>query len=478
MPGFGRYQQGAYILTPQKTLARQYMDDFGDMGLVELKGRSNYRCAKWSELSGEAMSCEDGAVLNDGGVEPEQCSPCAYRMDKDRFCASPFGTTNFSYYLHETRYSGQLMDRNVLILDEGHNTEDQILSLTDTTIDKKKCKEYGITCPLPLFDPGESDEVLGWLDRVFVPAASAYLFTQQKNMRSASDAKERVRYAKKASAADNFLTRVNMFRNASTPSDWFVWSDKESGSLMIKPLTARQFANDFLFSKAQKVLIMSATILDFETFMRNLGIDRSTADTLSVDSEFPLDNRPIFYRPVGDMRYQDIDKTLPKMAKAVEGLLVQYHKHKGIIHTNSYKINRYLLEYLNSRGFGNRIVTHDSTKGSREAAVALHAESPDPTVLMSPSMTEGLDLHDELARFGITCKVPYPSLDPYTKARMNRDPDWYQWKTALKLVQGTGRINRHRTDKAHNYILDAGFTKFFMMNNRRLSEWWTKSIVF
>lgn len=74
--------------------------------------------------------------------------------------------------------------------------------------------------------------------------------------------------------------------------------------------------------------------------------------------------------------------------------------------------------------------------------------------------------------------MPYPSLDPYTKARMNRDPDWYQWKTALKLVQGTGRINRHRTDKAHNYILDAGFTKFFMMNNRRLSEWWTKSIVF
>jgi len=53
LPGFGIFEQGAYILTPQKSLAEQYMRDFKDMGLVELKGRANYHCNKWSASSGE-----------------------------------------------------------------------------------------------------------------------------------------------------------------------------------------------------------------------------------------------------------------------------------------------------------------------------------------------------------------------------------------------------------------------------------------
>src|SRR5205807_2029188 len=34
---------GAYILSPQKTLTAQYMRDFGNIGLVELRGRASYR---------------------------------------------------------------------------------------------------------------------------------------------------------------------------------------------------------------------------------------------------------------------------------------------------------------------------------------------------------------------------------------------------------------------------------------------------
>jgi len=75
------------------------------------------------------------------------------------------------------------------------------------------------------------------------------------------------------------------------------------------------------------------------------------------------------------------------------------------------------------------------------------------------------------------CKVPYPALDPYVKARMRRDPDWYQWQTALKLVQATGRSVRSRTDRAHTHMLDAGFAKFISMNNRKMPKYWLNSIV-
>jgi len=486
MPGYQRFQQGAYILTPMKSLAEQYMTDFEPMGLVELKGRNNFPCDKWTGITGEPVDCETGAILNKStGLDNERCAFCPYRAAKERFIAAPFGTTNFSYYLNETSHSGQLPDRNVLILDEGHNTEEQILRLTETVIDKKLCKEYGVA-DLPVFDEGDNAAVLVWLDSVFMPAANAHANKLAKKFKEARD-EERAKIAKKISGLERFLQRLNRFRNSNDPGEWLCWSDWAAdarsgkaygtGDLLIKPLTARLFADELLFSKAQKVLITSATILDFETFMRNLGIRPSDATTLATPSEFPVENRPMFYSPVGNMRQKDIDTTLPKMAPAIEQLLTRYFKHKGICHTHSYKINRFVTQYLQSTPQASRVVTHDSTKGSRDRALDRHFSSKEPTVLFSPSMSEGLDLTDDLSRFQIITKVPFPPLTPYIKARMRRDPDWYQWQTSLHLVQGTGRSNRHKDDRAHTHILDAGFADFITQNNRRLPDYWLNAIV-
>jgi ATP-dependent DNA helicase DinG len=484
-PAYGAYTPGAYILTPQKTLAQQYMNDFAPMGLVELKGRNNYRCARWSNEMGEEIDCETGADLNETSGMGEKCDGCPYSVDKDIFIRNPFGTTNFAYYLNETNHAHQLPDRNMLILDEGHNTEDQILSLTNTLIRQKDCDKYGAG-KLPVFDAGDNAAVLNWLDNTLVGAATRYGYALDKEIKEARD-DERVKGIRKKKSLERFLSRVNMFRNSADPGEWFVWSDWQvnertgratgTGDLNIKPLTARMFADALLFSKAQKVLITSATILDFNTFMRNLGIQRDDSQILAVDSEFPIENRPIFFRPVGSMSYKKIDATLPLMAAEIESLLTRYIAKKGIIHTNSYKVNKYICDYLRSTSHASRIITHDSSKGARECAVAEHLASKEATVLISPSMTEGLDLKEDLSRFQILCKVPYPALDPYTRARMERDGDWYQWQTCLKLVQATGRSIRSKTDRAHTYVLDADFSKFIQMNNRRLPKYWLDSII-
>ena len=47
------------------------------------------------------------------------------------------------------------------------------------------------------------------------------------------------------------------------------------------------------------VVIMSATILDFDVFFLILGIDEKDCVCLALPSEFPVENRPIFYRPLG-----------------------------------------------------------------------------------------------------------------------------------------------------------------------------------
>jgi len=60
---------------------------------------------------------------------------------------------------------------------------------------------------------------------------------------------------------------------------------------------------------------------------------------------------------------------------------------------------------------------------------------------------------------------------------MKRDPQWYQWQTALKLVQGTGRSVRSKTDKAHTYILDSDFAKFIQQNSRSIPKYWLDAII-
>ena len=47
-----------------------------------------------------------------------------------------------------------------------------------------------------------------------------------------------------------------------------------------------------------------------------------------------------------------------------------------------------------------------------------HLVSKDPTILVSPSLMEGIDLVDDLSRFQIIVKVPYASLgDKHVKKK-------------------------------------------------------------
>ena len=478
LPTYGAYEPGAYLLSPQKSLTEQYMNDFEKNGLVELRGQANYFCPEFD------MDCESASLVFEDMHNHETCH--GYKPAKARFIGSPLSVTNFAYYLAETTTAHQLPDRTLLVLDEGHNCEDIILGFTDTNITQKKCDEYEAG-RLPLFHEGDTARVCEWLNNIFVPAVQTKYRTFRADLqkaRDSGDSEQKSKVAKKINATDKFLKRIAMFTNAEQPEEWFAYSDwdenkkKGTGDLIIKPLTARLFADQILFCKAQKILIMSATILDFATFMRNLGIDPADAEILAVDSEFPLENRPIFFKEVGDMSWKNIDRTLPLMAQEVGSLLTRYATKKGIVHMQSYKTNRYIADYIGTTAHASRILTHSSdVKGSREQVIETHKASADPTVIFSPSMTEGLDLKENLGRFGIIVKVPYPALDPYVRARMQRDPDWYQWLTCLKLVQATGRIVRSKTDRGHIWILDAGFRTLLRRAGRRLPRWWTDSIV-
>jgi Rad3-related DNA helicase len=139
----------------------------------------------------------------------------------------------------------------------------------------------------------------------------------------------------------------------------------------------------------------------------------------------------------------------------------------GIVVHNctNYKISKYLVENVRT----NRFLSHDSA--NRDEVLRRHVESPDPTVLISPSMMEGVDLADDASRFQIICKTPFPYLgDLVVKKRMERNKMWYPYMTAKSVIQSLGRSIRNEQDHAVSYILDADWQRFYSRNMHMFPE--------
>ena len=89
----------------------------------------------------------------------------------------------------------------------------------------------------------------------------------------------------------------------------------------------------------------------------------------------------------------------------------------------------------------------------------------------------GLDLKDDLSRFQIITKVPYPNIgDRWINEKRKAYEQWYNWQTALRLVQGYGRSIRSKEDWAKTYVLDSAFGPFVKKNTNILPNWFTQAI--
>jgi len=113
----------------------------------------------------------------------------------------------------------------------------------------------------------------------------------------------------------------------------------------------------------------------------------------------------------------------------------------------------------------------------KAAMLEAHAHRTD-SVLVAPALHEGIDLHGDLSRFQIICKVPYPNY--YDNEELGRrveiDRDYYIRLTALKLVQSHGRSVRSDTDHADTYIMDEAVLRFLGDAKKMLPDWFMEAI--
>jgi Rad3-related DNA helicase len=173
------------------------------------------------------------------------------------------------------------------------------------------------------------------------------------------------------------------------------------------------------------------------------------------------------------MSWKTLDATLPKLYEKISKILGKHAGQRGIIHGHSERLCKQILENVRSPRF---VHLDMFPMRDKTALLKAHLEKPD-SVIVASGLHEGVDLKNEMGRFAILAKVPWPAInDALVKIRMEIDGSYLSYQCALKMVQASGRIVRHDQDFGITYIVDSGFDSFMSRSGHLIPKWWKDAI--
>ena len=222
----------------------------------------------------------------------------------------------------------------------------------------------------------------------------------------------------------------------------------------------------------EKQMFMSATIGEPNAFAKDSAI--GSFAYMSIPSTFDFTNSPIFYVNNYKLSFKEKEFTLPKIIELIEYTIRMYAGYRGIIQTGSYQFAKALYEGV-SQPVRNRLIIYDDSDQKKESLDRF--KKCTDKILVGPSLIEGLSFDDDLCRFQIIMKVPYPSLkDKFVSAKQKMNPEWYSNTTAISILQGVGRGVRNEKDWCVTFIFDGCFTYLYNVSRTMFPEEFNKRL--
>jgi ATP-dependent DNA helicase DinG len=436
---FASLDKKTYLATTTIELETQYVLDFYKLGLRQLHSKAKYPCNEWG-------TCDLGSTTiktSKGAYQRCQSEFCAYQLARAAFMASPLSIANAAFLLTCARYLPRWEPRALAIFDEAHTLAETVAGHYSIPILAREVAEL----------PAEGGE-LEWLQQYYVHALAEQigeLEEQLANIDRFDPGLDRLlKQLERARRQLQNLTRLL----ADDPGEWVF--DLQPDRLNILPLWGTRLSRELLPRIGSKRIYLSATLPGAELQMKYLGIDPAKASFLSLDSPFPLKNRPIHICPLVRWDWKNPEPAIASLGQALERILALHPLDRGLVHVSSYRQAQEVVERCRNP----RLLTHETSQ-DKQMRMREMFETPG-AVLVSPSSHEGLDLYGDRSRFQVIAKLPYASIgDKRVKRRMETDKKWYPLHTAEKLIQACGRSIRSDTDYAVTYIIDAGFDNFF-----------------
>ena len=490
----------SFTVTASKHLQDQYTKDLSF--LKSVKGKQNFPCLKMMESekvenSRRAMrwglTCDKGVCqerINKNGKEVvEVCKfkptikqveekthdsdSCPYYLQKYEALVSRHSLWNYHAFFQIMKFNKKLfedyLDRKVSIFDEAHKIEDQIIQFIGFDIFAGQIDECNLSPEKYNFGDLES----------VIQLADDMAFSYAKKIK---DIKESSTYEKDPDF--ELISRLEYRFDRVAQAKIDIMSDKDNfvvndpmidlngnfRTISVKPIDVSKFARDFFETKYQ--LFMSATI-DKQSFCENMGLSPDKVAFVDAPkSPFPIEHRTIDLLNIRRLSYGSTEDDEIEVIKTIDRILDEHSNERGLILTSSVPRCQKILRYLSPKNTRRVRICHSSNKDGKTQDEIISEHAKDPTgILLSSSLWEGVDLKDDLSRFQIIAKIPYPNYkEKRTKAKMEKFPLWYTSQTLTKLLQGFGRSIRSEDDYAKTYVLDSAVNNVFFKGQRMIPK--------
>jgi ATP-dependent DNA helicase DinG len=412
-------------ITPNNMLVNQFTEEFPDT--PTLHRLDSYYCDEWkrpcpttrAKLMKFCKGCTCSAALVDA-----------------KFRKGP-GIYNYHTYLAHKLY------RDVLVVDEAHN-------LIRTIQDRQSIKlwKHDLKYPSNMWTP---EQITKWISGL--PPKKQ----QNKKIRALRESAQ-------------YSTPEYVYQHTK---DWFngkgtVRGDPEERDLIrLIPVDVSSAPPMFWPAEVRKIVLLSATIgpKDIEA----LGLDKRRVCYLACASPIPAENRPIVLHNSMPVTRDTIQNRIGDIAARIEEIGDRHNGEKGVVHVT------YQLAQLLQGRLPARYRFHD--KYNKADVYKKFRESGKDVVLVACGMYEGIDLPEDLGRWQVVAKVPWPSLaSPAIKHLAELDPDWYIWEAMKVMVQACGRICRTPTDFGVTYVLDSTFTRLMREGDHMVPQWFRDAL--
>ena len=485
------YFDSSFTITASKHLQDQYIKDISF--LKPVKGKQNFACLKLmaSEKIDNprramrwGLSCDKGECLErtskNGKEIIEPCSfkptikqveentydeeSCHYYLKKYEALISKHSLWNYHAFFQIMKFNRKLfeeyLDRKVSIFDEAHKIEDQIIQFIGFDIYGSQVNECNLNFEKYNFKDLES----------MIQLTDDIAFSYAKKIK---DIKESPIFESKPDY--DLISKLERQYDRAAQAKIDILSDKDNfvvndpvrdlnGNfriISVKPIDVSKFTNNFFDTEYQ--IFMSATI-DKQSFCENMGLEKDNVAFVDTPkSPFPIEHRRIDLLNICRLNYASTDEDELEVIKAIDRILDEHSNERGLILTSSIPRCHKILRFLSPKNTRRIRMCHSNNKDGKSQDEIISEHSSDPTgVLLSSSLWEGVDLKDDLSRFQIIAKVPYPNYkEKRTKVKMDKFPLWYTSQTLTKLLQGFGRSIRSDDDFARTYVLDTSVNNVF-----------------
>jgi Rad3-related DNA helicase len=478
-------------VTASKHLQDQYIKDIPF--LKPVKGKQNFPCFKlmasekvdnprramrWN-LTCDKGQCQE-RVSKKGKEVIEVCKfkptikqveesthdtdSCSYYLQKYEALVAPHSLWNYHAFFQIMKFNKKLfedyLDRKVSIFDEAHKIEDQIIQFVGFDIFAGQVAECNLNSEK--YDFTDLDSMIKLTDDM------AYSYAKQ-----IKDIKESTIFQNNPDF--ELITRLERRYDKSAQAKIDIMGDKDNfivndpmkdlngnfRTISVKPIDVSKFAKTFFETEYQ--IFMSATI-NKQSFCENMGFDKDEVAFVDTPkSPFPIEHRQINLLNIKRLSYGSTDEDELEVIKTIDKILDEHSTERGLILTSSIPRCQKILRFLSPKNTRRIRICHSTNKDGKTQDEVISEHASDPTgVLLSSSLWEGVDLKDDLSRFQIIAKVPYPNYkEKRTKAKMDKFPLWYTSQTLTKLLQGFGRSIRSNDDWAKTYVLDTAVNNVF-----------------